>query len=423
LADLLETTLDRHGHAVVFTIHGWNVVQATVDVGIGYRPGRHNPGAPPGPTASPAFVDGPLGTLFTRLGDAGITVSLGARYPARARENLLQLFTTRYETDPRLLVRRLASLGRHCEGAQLELGLPLRWPGPWRQDFVRNVVDAVPALLRRAPGPRVTRAMPRRPEPSPGPSHSLEFVSADLCGLAALDRAGGRLLLFERDGTLWLFTGERIGGEHDGHVGGLSLCRASDGTCRLHFEGPMLLFPDTMPFVDLEHGLAGASIHRAALSIDYQPLHAGCPFGTVDATLEAQGRRRPITGTAAVDQGTTRDHTARRLALDLGDGERLWLRSESGTHSTGFLCRAGTHLAVTHADFAPGDGVVPATIAVGLATGEERLVHLVPTHRLPVVRGASVPPTCVEFTACQLADAPSPAGWQFATTPPPSPVA
>jgi hypothetical protein len=49
LAELLEATLDRHGRAVVLTIHGWNVVQAAVDLGIGYRPGRHAPGAPPGP--------------------------------------------------------------------------------------------------------------------------------------------------------------------------------------------------------------------------------------------------------------------------------------------------------------------------------------------------------------------------------------
>jgi hypothetical protein len=99
LGELLEETLARHGYAVVLTIHGWNVVQASVDLGIGYQPGRHAPSAPPGPTVSVDFVASALGPLGIALAARGIGVSLGTRYPARARENLLQLFSRRYLDD------------------------------------------------------------------------------------------------------------------------------------------------------------------------------------------------------------------------------------------------------------------------------------------------------------------------------------
>jgi hypothetical protein len=408
LAELLEATLDRHGRAVVLTIHGWNVVQAAVDLGIGYRPGRHAPGAPPGPTASPAFVGGALGPLGRALGSRGIGVSLGARYPARARENLLQLFTARYLDDPRPLVQRLARLGQRCEGVQLELGLPLRWPGPWRTRFVGGVADTVPALLGRL---RSNAAAPTTvPEPVPGPVRSFEFASADLCGLAALDRVGGRLLLFEPDGTLALFTGERIGGEGPDQVGELAMRRTHEGMRHLRYEGPLVRFPDTTPFVDLEAGLAGATLIDATVALDFQPAHPGCPFGSVEGTLVLAGRRRSIRASAAADHDDARAPTTQRVALDLGAGERLFLRSEGGPSLSGYLCRAGEHRAVSATS---GAAVGDTPIDLRFATGERRAVEVRPVHRLPVVRGGSTPPVCVEFTSCRLAGTDALAGWCF----------
>jgi hypothetical protein len=414
LAELLETSLDRCGHAVVLTIHGWNVVQAMVDVGIGYRPGHHAPGAAPGPTASPEFVADALGPLIDALGTRGITTALGVRYPARGRENLLQLFTARYLDDPRPLVRRLAKLGQRCDGVQLELGLPLRWPGPWRTHLVRAVVDTLPALLKPPRPRRVPHTV--LPEPSPGPRRSLEFVSADLSGLAALDPAGGRFLLFEPDGTLLLFTGERVGGERDGHVGPLALGSAPDGAYHLRYDGPLLRFPDTTPFVDLEQGLATATLIEAAFAADYRPAHAGCPFGTIDGTLTLDAGRRVVRGTAAIDRGDPRQAVLHHLALDLGSGERLLL-DQDGESCTGFLCRDGTHVAIAEA------AVAGERIRLVLATGERRVLHLVPVHRLPVVRGGSVPPVQVEFTACRLATSLAPGGWRFSRASPPAPPA
>ena len=421
LAELLEATLDRHGHAVVLTIHGWNVVQAVLDLGIGYRPGRHEPGAPPGPTASPAFVDGGLGPLCRALGRCGISVSLGARYPARARENLLQLFTARYLDDPRPLVRRLARLGQRCDGVQLELGLPLRWPGPWRTQLVGGIADTVPALLGRARSAAPTPAIV--PEPVPGPVRSLEFASTGLCGLAALDRVGGRLLLFEPDGTLALFTGERIGGEAADQVGGLSLRRTPDGVRHLRYEGPLARFPDTTPFVDLEAGLARATLLDASLALDFQPAHPGCPFGSVEGTLTLAGRQRSIVASAAADHDDPRALTTRRVALQLEAGEHLFLRAAGGAALSGYLCCTAGHVEIPDVAGPAGGSPFEAPLEIRFATGERRVIEILPVHRLPVVRGGSTPPVCVEFTSCRLASTSAPAGWCFSLLPAPaSPV-
>jgi hypothetical protein len=413
LAELLEAALARCERAVVLAIHGWNVVQPSVDVGIGYRPGRHAPSAPPGPTASAEFLRGGLTGMCATLAARGIGVSLGARYPARAPENLLQLFSERHTADARPLVHRLAQLGRRCDGVQLELAVPLRWPGPWRTRMIASVVDALPALLGRRPE---TALMPAaRPEPAPGTARTFEFVGPDLCGLAALDRAGARLLLFERDGTLALFTGERIGGEADGTVGGLSLHANADGGRRLRYDGPLLRFPDTTPFVDLEAGMAGATLLDARCAIDFTPAHAGCAFGSIDGEVVIAGQRRRVSGTGVADHDDWRAATRWRAALAVDARDRLLLRRDASGAASGHLCRGGTHIEVVAVERAGGDHAERVTLR--LATGEDYVIDTVAGHRLPVVRGGAVPPVRVEFTAHRLRDAAAPAGWCFTTLP------
>ena len=413
LADLLEGALAQCERAVVLAIHGWNVVQPGVDLGIGYRPGRHAPTAPPGPTASPEFVRGALGSLCTALAARGIGVSLGARYPARAPENLLQLFSERHTADARPLVQRLVRLGRRCDGVQLELGVPLRWPGPWRTQLVSSLVDVLPALLGRR---RDTAPVPAaRPEPAAGTARTFEFVGPELCGLAALDRPGGRLLLFEADGTLALFTGARIGGEAGGSVGGLSLTTTADGGRRLGYDGPLVRFPDTTPFVDLEAGLARATLVDARCTIDFTPAHPGCAFGSIAGELVIAGHRRALAGTGVADHDDWRAATHWRAALVVNASDRLLLRSDASGAPSGYLCRGATHIDVVAADRDGGDHACRLTLR--LATGEACVIDTVAGHRLPVVRGGTVPPVCVEFTAHRLRDAAAPAGWCFTTLP------
>lgn len=416
LAELLEATLARHGYAVVLTIHGWNVVQASVDLGIGYRPGRHAPSAPPGPTVSHGFVGGALVPLAAALATRGIGVSLGARYPARARENLLQLFSARYLNDPRPLVRRLARLGQRCDGVQLELGVPLRWPGSWRRRLVAGMVETLPALLARAPGPPL--APPNPPEPAPQPTRTLEFVGETLSGLVAFDRAGARLLLFEGDGRLDLFTGERTGGEADGQVGGLAWRSAPGGGGQLAYDGPVVHFHHTTPFLDLEAGLAGATLLKASCALEYRPAHPACPFGSIAGSVVVAGRRYAVAGMAVADVDDGRPHATWRAALSLGRGEFLLLREECGTALGGYVCRDGAHVAVVHAQRTPSADA-SERLHVRLATGERRELDVVPHHRLPVVRGGTIPPRCVEFASHRRARESEPAGWCFKVLPTP----
>src|SRR5439155_5118450 len=82
---------------------------------------------------------------------AGIAMSIGTRYPASHRNNLLQLFTPGRCDSDNPHVRQLAhwAAGGRVHAVQLELGIPLRWPGEWRERLVTAIVAA---LSKPAPG-------------------------------------------------------------------------------------------------------------------------------------------------------------------------------------------------------------------------------------------------------------------------------
>src|SRR5207247_41154 len=134
------------------------------------------------------------------------------------------------------------------DAVQLELGIALRWPGPWRARLVAACTEALPALLAAphpasAPPGDTTAAALAPPVP-----RRLEFAGAALSGLVGLDAGRtGRLLLFPAAGGLVLFTGERLG-----HTpGGLRVEPSASGGLALRYDGPLLRFPDTTPFLDL----------------------------------------------------------------------------------------------------------------------------------------------------------------------------
>src|SRR5262249_6059064 len=177
----------------------------------------------------------------------GIAATTGARYPARGRENLVQLFTSRHRADPRPLVRRIAELGAQADAVQLELGAPLRWPGDWRRRLVEACVTTVPALLRPEAHP-TSEPPPPVSMKTKGRRQTLELFGGEASGLVAADRDGARLLLFPPDGTLVLFTGERTGGEPPGRVRGLAVGPDEGRTVRGRVAGPLLPFSHSPPF-------------------------------------------------------------------------------------------------------------------------------------------------------------------------------
>src|SRR5262249_43103632 len=160
---------------------------------------------------------------------------------------LVQLFTRRHRDDTRPLVRRLTALAERVDALQLELSLPLRLPGSWRQRFV----DALADVLGRDDHPSRMVAAPIGAAHPPLTS-SLELLAPRLCGLAAMDAGGARFLLFSDDGRLYHFTGERVGGADPHRVAGLHMHPRDDGGIDVRYAGPLLHFPDTTPFLDLE---------------------------------------------------------------------------------------------------------------------------------------------------------------------------
>jgi hypothetical protein len=391
LAGLLEDGLARHDTIAVLTVHGWNVVQPAVDIGLGVHPSAEALGGG-GAGVSAPFATGVLASLAARLHDSGIAATPGLRYPARARENLIQLFTGRHADDRRAPIRRLALASARVNAVQLELSLPLRMPGPWRDAFVAACVAAF--------GDRAAYdAWPEWDGPAAGAGArcAIEIVAPGLSGLAAIDERGARLLLFPDDGRLLTFTSERVGRHAPDGIAGLRLRATPTGTVELAYDGPMLRFPDTTPFVDLERGLAAAEPVMATVALELAPAHhdghASCPFGTVTGEARIGETRYAIHG-----------HGVRaRREPELGLRTRVGLRLSDGTGvlsdgHDGLVCRAGVHVPIRrcavdadgprpHVEIEPSDGPPIAATA-----------DLV--HRLPVVPGVPGAPRLL-FAACR----------------------
>lgn len=423
LADLLHTTLARHGRATLLTVHGWNVIQPAVDLGLGCAAGKNPLAVDAGAAVSPAFAAGALGRLVAACAARGLSATVGARYPARHRENLLQLFTSRYRHDPRALVRALAVLAPQVDAVQLELGIPLRWPGAWRTALLDACTDCLPALTMPSAGDAVTPAGGPAPA-THGPPVRLQFTSSTLCGLVGLDGpTGGRLLLFPPAGGLVLFTGEWLGAGPPGSVGPLTVrSGVHPDACHVRLRGPLLRFADTLPFLDLEHGLAGAELVDAEVALDFTTAvppgdrPAGC-FGTVAGRVRVAGTPFTVDGSGFYEESAPAGPWPRlRAQLELGAhaGLALTLGLADG-QVTGSLRRAGCRVAVVAARAGLGPDDAPLArvdLDVDLADGQHVAVRARALHRLPVIRGRGPRPVRLEFAACRLENGPPwPVGW------------
>ena len=413
LADRVSAVVAAHGSAVVLTVHGWNVIQPVVDLGLGRKRGEP---LDERAAVSATFAERAVPELMRACAARGVEATEGARYPARARENLVQVFTPRYRDDGRPLIRQLAALGARVEAMQCELGVPLRWPGPWRQRFVESCIEALPALFDPASAPTADRPEPALPV-APPRRRTLEVAGDDAGALVSTDPLGGRLLVFPPGGGLALFTGERLGDEEPDRVGGLRIERRHDGTLRARFAGPMMRFPDTTPFVDLERGLAAADvIDHAAIDLTFAPHHDGDEFGRVTGTAVLDGHPVDLSGRGFTPRGGGQGPWPRlRLALQLGSHARLSVTvALDGSEASGVLCRDGHHQAVRGATVSLGDPADPLTggaVDVELEGGERLTVRPDVVHRLPVVRGASEVPLRLLYASCRLPGVSGLAGW------------
>ncbi len=142
LEALLADAIAHHGRAELLIVHGWNTTAAKCDLGIGLRLRDADDAAAQAAalTVSPHYVATRLAALRAACAVAGIDAPLGERYPARHPNNVLQLFR-RGAAHPAASPRLVGWVAAGCiEAVQLELSVPLRWPGPMRQAFIAALI-------------------------------------------------------------------------------------------------------------------------------------------------------------------------------------------------------------------------------------------------------------------------------------------
>ncbi len=319
LSELIANITKSHERAHILVVHGWNVHQARCDIGVGANLTKQDID-PTLLTVSTGFRDAFLAPL-PQLAHSGHQITLGLRYPARHRNNLLQLFRrdgSRCDSLPSPLAE-LVRNGR-CEAVQLELGIPMRWPGPDRDAFVGYLADVFqskqPLAQRRSSTPRhraplrspatVTRFTPistrsgrlaTAPLPAADTKPQVQALQvfdptsrvailASVDTFPGADAVFGRIALFLPDGTVGLYTGEardRAELAEDGpafHFG--------EAETALRFDGTVLITPDGDDYVDLERALDRSVLATAQISIRYTPSISE-PGGGVSGSLTING--------------------------------------------------------------------------------------------------------------------------------------
>jgi hypothetical protein len=310
IAARLERIVARSGRAVVLLIHGWNVIEPRVDLGVGVKSSGATllPACGAHVSASDSFINGPLLDFVESLRQTGIKPSFGLRYPGAGANNLLQAFTQRHASSPVDALRRLAALNARGEldAVQLELSVALRMPGRFRTETIAAIADSFARCDRSVAVPRADRiehpsrieiirtveAPPSPPQrgirPAPtGPLRvGIEFYdSSTKLGVMASfdlgsDAAGARVMAVAGRERIALFTAEgRV--ERTAHsltLGPLAL-RVEDSRLHLDFAGPAVVVEDGTAYLSVERALAKAALHDAMeLHVDFEPWAAPRAF-------------------------------------------------------------------------------------------------------------------------------------------------
>jgi hypothetical protein len=444
--DLLCAQLDaivaHHGSAEVVLVHGWNVGQAKCDIGIGAVEVDGRLDVPQGAcrTASDAYVRGRIAALQAACAAAGIRAAIGERYPGCHRNNPLQLFTIADPLPDDPAVRQIVGWARdgRLNALQLELGIPLRWPGTWREKFVNAFAGAFGErrtsggllktgsnALRRAQGELVeasggvfqqparrkypvkagnrlsergTDGSAQRNQPA-----SLQFYDpvADVGLFAGVARAGarstsGRLLLLLGGQRVALFTGE------DASLQGTRVAplefAADDAGLRLCFRGPMLLLDDGTRYLDLEAALGASQLTEAHVELEFTPIQQRLSdpmpqFGCVTGQIRIGDRTRPVRSEGFSNAGGLRAAGLRRqtmIAASFGAGRGVLARADEARRTPlalrfgdgGITALDGARITVS----ADGDLYTPE--ALRLACPGQLLLDGRPLSRMAILRPA-----------------------------------
>ncbi len=341
IADRLEQIVDRHGHAVVLLIHGWNIIEPRVDFGLGLRNigGELHPPGTACVSACDEFIHGPLAHFAERLREHGIRPSFGMRYPAGGLQNLVQAFTGRHRDNPAEPLRRIAAIAERAQvdAAQLELSVALRMPGTLRARCLDAIETSFASnghapshhdldtpsrpgiVVNRTPRPRL--APPKSPAaasaPAPPARVGVEFFdpATRIGAMASFDIGtgfGARIMMLLGGRRVALFTGEGAVTCKAGRIALGPLALSEDGReLLLTFKGPAVVVPDSSAYLSIERALASGRLDGAAevsarlkfpgRRINLDEITSGA--GARDASGQAFFGR--LTGTVSVDGMTS----------------------------------------------------------------------------------------------------------------------
>ncbi|HUY38155.1 MAG TPA: hypothetical protein VMV13_04960 [Candidatus Binataceae bacterium] len=366
IAERVTNIVARHGRATVLMIHGWNIIEPRVDLGLGVRTigGELRPTGQARVSASDEFIRGPLMDFAARLRQSGVTATFGMRYPAGALHNLVQAFTERHRQSAVAALRTIAALSESAQvdAAQLELSVAVRMPGRLRDRCIDALTDAfgpraeAPSRsgsrlkIVREPMPRPA-APARVAAPSVPTRVGVEFFDprAGLGAMASFDLGGGfgaRIMFLSKGRRVALCTCEgRVKLAGDGlSLGPLAL--AVEGReLRLGFSGPIVIVPDGSAYLSIERALASGRLDPAARAelrmrlpetgFDPAAILGG---GAAPRTADSISTFAEMTGTVEIDGETIALRAVARAGLSftgLGpqkfhERRMLWAYFEDG---------------------------------------------------------------------------------------------
>jgi hypothetical protein len=399
----IASVLARHTRAQVLLIHGWNVCQPKCDLGVGGVEGADGL-RPLGDAALSVDVDywrTRIAAFRAATATAGICTSVGERYPAAHRSNLLQAFTTRSADSSNSHLRQLAQWARdgRLNSVQLELGIPVRWPGPLRRALHAAAVVAFGGTPATA-----TDWAPRSYRPNGSAPLGFHFhdPEAGITAFTSITPFGaattGRLLLFLGGKEIALFTGEEPGGQDS--VGGLTYAADGDDVM-LHFDGYATRLVDADLYLDLEAALAASVLAEIQLDLRYRALAVAnehdARAGRFIGEVRLHDRRRVINARGFCDPGIALrgpgSHTARtHLAASFDDHRAFNLRASDGVAPFGgmVITNGSTEreptgeLTIAY----DGDHYTPQRFDLSLRKGTAPIVAY-PLARMPILRPLS----------------------------------
>jgi len=305
ILERLADIVGRHRHATILVVHGCNVIQARVDLGLGLR--RHGDQLrPPGAarvSASDEFIHGRLGELVAQLGAHGILAGFGLRYPGGGAQNLLQGFTDRHLESPVTALRELSAMATwgQIDAVQLELSVAVRMPGELRRRCIATIGEVFgdstqrnrtsdrdgKLVIVRSPAPKAPAPVKRATTPSMPTRVGIELFdpSTKIGAMASFDLGvggvGARIMMLLAGGRVALFTGEgkptRQGNRLS--LGPLAL-ESQNGELLLSFHGHAVIVPDATHYLSIERALAS---------------------GWLDESMDVGIRLRPSAGNAGFD--------------------------------------------------------------------------------------------------------------------------